>query len=179
METTRSAKMSLFAFDYPQLEEIEAQFNPEELDFSFSPNYDTVDIIGGTNRPVHYTGNDNPTVPINLRFWAVTASEMARLYDARNFLMRAVYPVALTGVTSAPTRILLTSPNIVCVTGFIRKLNIKHLLWAASGKIRNFEAHIEFEILPGQEITAEFIDSAGFMWAAGSENLDADVIEET
>lgn len=164
-------KLSFFAFDYPQLEELEAQYNPEELEFKFSALYDTVDVLGSTNRSEHYTGTENPTVPINLRFWATTNAEMARLYDARNFLLRSVYPVSLVGVTSAPTRILLTLPNMFAVTGVIKGLTIKHCHWAASGKIRNFDASIDFTIQAGREMTAGFIDEAGFMWAAGSNSL--------
>lgn len=178
METQGIAKLSLLAFDFPQLEEVVAQYNPEELTFSLAPTYDAVDPVGSTNKPVHYSGTDNPTVPINLRFWAVTTEEMTRLYDARTFLLRTCYPVALTGVTSAPTRILMTVPNIVSVIGIVRKLDLKHVHWAASGKIRNFEAAIEFEILPGREITAGFIDDAGFMWASGSQTGDTVVVEE-
>ena len=178
MDTPSPAKLSLFAFDFPQLEELDAQYNPEELNFTFNPMYEDLGPIGSTNRPVHYTGTDNPTVPINLRFWAVTADEMARLYVARTFLMRLVYPVALNGITSAPTRVLLTLPNIVSVVGIVKNLNLKHVYWAASGKIRNFEASFDFEILPGREMTAGIIDDAGFMWASGSEATSITVTEE-
>jgi hypothetical protein len=178
MNPQEPSKLNLFAFDFPEMEELEAQYNPEELDFAFNPSYDHVDILGSTNKPVHYTGTDNPTVPINLRFWATTRDEMARLYIARTFLMRLVYPVALEGVTSAPTRILLTLPNITSVIGIATNLRIKHVYWAASGKIRHFSATFDFEILPGREMTAGFIDTAGFMWASGSNVTSNAVIEE-
>ncbi len=145
--------------------EMEAQFNPTELDEKIAVNYNRLAIMGMSHKGLQYQQTDNMTWDFELAFRAFdnVGNRLPYLRFARNFLMSVCVPrrgsADVTG--GAPPRLLFIWPNMITLTAVITSLAFKHTFMGQDGTFYHSAAKITLEEMRDVRMFSEDILETG------------------
>lgn len=145
---------------------ITAQFNPDELEEELGVNFERLEILGLSHKPLQYKNTDNHALSFDLGFDGVSArlvdvsregagfgaggafgNAAASIDFARSFMLHLCYPRkgAQDVAGGGPPRVFMFWPNFISLTCRITKLKFKHRRWARSMAPVLFTATVTIE----------------------------------
>jgi hypothetical protein len=150
-------------------EPLEVQFNPEELGEEVSANWTKVSIPGLGHQLLQFVNTNNHTFSLDLFFDGEGAEQLARLDDARRYLLSLTYPVGSAGdvATGGPPRVLFVWPNLVSFSAQVTKVSMKHQRFTKNLASSRFLAAIEVEEVRDGRLTSEEVRAYGTQRGSG------------
>jgi hypothetical protein len=126
MDSLAGAPPKLTIFNVATSESIEAQFNPQEFQYSLQVNYGEITLPGAGYVPQQYTNTSNGTMPLNLFYNSHDEEEKIDRDNAERFLLSLCYPRRGAGMIRQhpPPRAMVVWPRYARLVCVIRGLNI-------------------------------------------------------
>lgn len=146
-------------------EDLEVQFNPEELEVSFGPIWKRLEIPGLPHQPLQYVGGTNTGFTLNLYCVAHTTQWRQSIEDFERFLLSLCLPSEQADSVSsgAPPRVLVIWPRFLSLTCVVSdKISFKHTRWALDGGVTRYTATVPFEEIRDARLTSEDVRRVGF-----------------
>jgi hypothetical protein len=147
----------LVIFNLNENEGYEVQFNPTQFQESLSVNYDRMDVMGFSHKPLQYNSTSNMVIQMDLFFLSQDAPTHVSGQKVRRFLYSLCYAPKNTQaiVSGQPPRVLVVWPNTMSLTAKLTKLDITNTRFNILGQITEFTAAVEFEEVMDVRWTSE------------------------
>lgn len=164
------------------------QFNPTQFEEVVVANYQRMNVVGSSYKPLQYMGSENHALRLDLFFHAnisgrspstgertvdpfTKASDytITKIHEARNFLMSLVYPTEVQGAlvkTAAPPRVFLLWPNMVSMTCVFTRIRFQHEMFRTNGMSRQIRAECDIEEASDVQILSSDVRQYGTLRAA-------------
>lgn len=151
---------------------ITAQFNPDEVKEELAVNYEKLEILGQSFKPLQYKSTENFQLTYELGFDGVSNRDIsatnlepsagdtvgpAAIMGARSFLYHLCYPRkgAQDVIGGGPPRAYMYWPNLYAFSCRITKVTITHRRWARSMTPVLFTAQVTIEQISDARIYSE------------------------
>jgi hypothetical protein len=174
--TQRPERMTLANLETGDV--ITAQFNPVEIKESLGVNFERLEILGLSHKPLQYKNTDNLQIQFDLGFDAISERDVVFTTSApadgdnvgvnatggaRKFLLHLCYPRkgAQDVSRGGPPRVYMFWPNLYALTCRIVKLELEHRRFALSMDPVNFTAKVSIEEASSVRIFSEDILGSG------------------
>ena len=145
----KPAKMLLQSVAHPDWADLEAQFNPSEVQEKVQPNYSKLAVLGLSHKPLQYQNTDNHTWDLELAFrvYDNDGNKLVGNARARRFLLAHCYPQKGNGtvIGGAPSRLLFVWPQFVWMTCALMSVSITHTMFGIDGTPYHFAAKLNLE----------------------------------
>lgn len=164
MDRDKPSKMWLF--DLRSTSQLQAQFNPTELQETIAVNWNKLAVLGFSHMPQQYQQTDNHGFSFELAFRAIDAdgNRLDDLTYARKFLLSICYP---SRSSPSPARVLFVWPKLVSLTSVVRKLEFKHAQFNRAGDPVVTSAKLTLEEIRDVRLYAEDVLDVGTQRSAG------------
>lgn len=151
-------RMSLI--NVSSLEELEAQFNPAELNEKIGAEFAKIKIQGLSHERMQFAGTTNNAFSFTLFFASMNGGPERQAYNmrARRFLKSACYPRGgLSGLVSSggAPRIIFAWPGIATITTFITSVEFSYQRFNFTGEPVYFSAKVSLERVLDGLLTSE------------------------
>lgn len=147
-------------------EDVEMQFNPEQLEESVSATWSRFEVLGHGHQPMQFQQTGNHTMRLALYHDAVTQDEVERIEEIRKFLLSLCYP---TSTGDGPPRVLFTWPNFVSFTAVVNgEMKLQHTQFLPDGRPTRTNITLPLEEIRDGTITSEEVRQWGTRRPRGS-----------
>ncbi len=163
-------------------EELQFQFNPQQLNKALATEYIRQKVLGGTRDRLHYRGTGNLSFPLRLQFSLAdyidrhrgagrgTLSEAALkqividFEDQRNFFLSFLYPVGAANdpLRRSPPTALLLWPKNVAMEVVVLNYQDSDTLFNTEQQTRMFSINLNFEESRRWRMTSSMARRVGF-----------------
>jgi hypothetical protein len=157
---TRPSRVTLASVDTGR--SVDAQYNPDEVTEKLGVNWKELEIMGMSHKPLQYLNTDNLQVTFELGFNAM-ATDGDQVFSTRLFLQSLTVPKrgAADVIGGAPSKIVLSWPNLFSLTCVIASLEFKHKRFRQSMQPSAFTCAVTLKEIRTTRLTAEDILSSG------------------
>lgn len=154
-------------------DELEAQFNPTELEEFVGVNWNRLPILGLSHMPKQYqqTQNYKPSFELAFRAFDDRGNRLDDCMRARRFLMSLCYPArgGADVVSGSPPRVLFVWPTLISLTCTIDSLTFRHTLFNIQGTPIHSSAKVELDEIRDARICMEDVYAQGTIRSAGGQ----------
>jgi len=145
-------------------EDLEVQYNPEDLSLLLEVDYARLDVPGLSHQPMQYSSTKNVVSKFSLYCAAHSTAQRERIDDFTRFLSSLCYaPEGARSVgQGAPPRVLFVWPRLATMTTRITSLQFKFATFAKDGGAIRWTADVSLEEARDVRLTMEDVRVAGF-----------------
>jgi len=140
-------------------DELEAQFNPTELEESIGAEYASLTIVGLSHKLLQFIASNNDTFKFTMMFSSANGGPVGQrgIERARRFLRSLVKPRSTAGTikTAGAPRALFVWPNLLSVTCVLKTATFKHSRFNFNGASVFYSAECVLEEIRDTLITSE------------------------
>jgi hypothetical protein len=163
-------------------DKVDFQFNPEQLEETYKARYANMEVFGLSHQPLHFLGNENAAISLDLVFDQVVAATRRGTRDlsetdgvtdidqVRRTLVSFLYPLRLgSGVSASPSPILFSWPRMAAMRMRILSVNLKHTMFEVGiPRSRRYVAKVEMAEEPLARMYADSVKNQGMIrpWAS-------------
>jgi hypothetical protein len=154
----------LHVIDLRTGEDLEVQFNPEQLELSVGPVWKRLEVPGLPHQPQQYVGGTNVAFTLDLYCMAHTTQWRQSIEDFQRFLLSLCYPPAAADsvATGAPPRVMLVWPRFLSMTCIVSSaMTFRYTRWALDGGVTRYVASIPFEEILDVRLSSEDVRRVG------------------
>ncbi len=142
-----------------------AQFNPTELREKLAANYNALQIMGLSHKPLQYQGTDNHTFDFEMAFrsFAKGSNAVVEVARIRRQILSYFYSKrgAATVIGGAPSRCLFVWPELVSLQARFRSMEATHTMFLKTLGPKHSTYKLTLEAVTDVRIYAEDVLSAG------------------
>jgi hypothetical protein len=141
---------------------VDAQFNPDEVKEKLGVNYNALEIMGLSHKPMQYKNTSNLQLTFELGFNAL-ATDGDRVFDTRKFLHSLCYAKRGAGdvIGGGPPKVLFSWPNLYSLTCVITNLDFTHKRFNQAMRNVVFTCAVTIEEARTTRLTSEDVLSYG------------------
>jgi hypothetical protein len=127
--------------------ELEAQFNPTQLQEQIEANWSHQTVPGQSHEPLQFVNTANFKLNIDLFFRAISTTELTAIHRARRQILSWVYPRDIQGdiVGGGAPRILVYWPGMLSITCAVTNVLITHERFNKNGRSVQFTCNLQLE----------------------------------
>lgn len=141
-------------------EELEAQFQPEELEVTHGATFNELAILGYSHKPLQYTGSENLEIAVLLRFHRRWRGH--QLGKTHRFIHSLTHPQRADSVDGAGTPdVLFFWPGFYSVVSKVRSFKEKTKSFAFNGEPLYIEYEIKMHRISSVRILSEDVRAYG------------------
>lgn len=153
-ETADPTRMHLV--DLSTGEDIEAQFNPEDLDLLLEVDYARPTVPGQSHQQMQYVATKNLVTKFTLYCLAQSERDRDLVDSFSSFLMALCYaPAGSTIFEGSPGRVMFIWPRVATLTCRVTTVHFKHSHFAKDGGSLRYTAELTLEEARDSRLTAE------------------------
>jgi len=145
-------------------EDLEVQFNPEQLELVVGPVWKRLEVPGLPHQPQQYVGTTNAAFTLDLYCMGHTTQFRQSIEDFERFLLSLCYPSegADSVANGAPPRVLVVWPRFLSMTCIVGgPVNFRHQRWALDGGVTRYMASVPLEEIRDVRLTSEDVRRVG------------------
>lgn len=138
----------MYILDIVSLDQLDAQFNPTELEEDLKVDWARLDPPGFSHKPLQYVGTDNLQFSFDLLFDAMAdGTSVEDIMRAHRFLKSVCYPKrGATNVKEGQApRLLFVWPGFISLTSIITDLKFKFDRFNRAGTPTRFTVKVKIE----------------------------------
>jgi hypothetical protein len=141
-------------------DELEAQFQPEELEVTHGAIFSELAILGLGHKPLQYTGSENLEFDVQLRFYKPASHDIVRTHRFIHSLTRPQRGDTVAG-GGAP-EVLFYWPTLYTVVSKVRGFKEKTTQFARSGAPLLMIYELKIHSISDVQVLSEDVRRTGF-----------------